>query len=63
MRLLALGLTNKEIALKLYIGESTVKTHVGNILLKLGVQGRTQAALYAAKAGLAELPGSSGLKL
>ena len=60
LRLLALGLTNKEIALDLHIGDSTVKTHVGNILLKLGVQSRTQAALYAAKTGLVEIPGSAG---
>jgi NarL family two-component system response regulator LiaR len=37
------------------IGEKTVKTHVSNILSKLGVQSRTQAALYAAHNGLAEL--------
>ena len=61
LRLLALGLTNKEIALSLHIGDSTVKTHVGNILMKLGVQSRTQAALYAAKTGLVELPGSAGV--
>ena len=55
LKLLAGGLTNKEIALKLEVGESTVKTHVSNILLKLGVQSRTQAALYAAQSGLAKL--------
>jgi DNA-binding NarL/FixJ family response regulator len=58
LKLLALGQTNKEIALQLRIGDSTVKTHVGNILLKLGVQSRTQAALYAAQTGMVELPGS-----
>src|SRR5262245_40710455 len=47
LRLLAAGLANKEIALKLNIGEKTVKTHVSNILLKLNVRSRTQAALYA----------------
>lgn len=62
LRLLALGLTNKEIAQDLHIGDSTVKTHVGNILLKLGVQSRTQAALFAAKTGLVELPGSTGVR-
>jgi NarL family two-component system response regulator LiaR len=55
LRLLALGKANKEIARELYIGEKTVKTHVSNILLKLGVQSRTQAALYAAQNGLAQL--------
>ena len=55
LRLLAQGKANKEIAFDLIIGEKTVKTHVSNILLKLGVQSRTQAALYAAQNGLAEL--------
>jgi DNA-binding NarL/FixJ family response regulator len=53
LRLLAAGLANKEIARELSIGEQTVKTHVSSILGKLGVQSRTQAALYAQKAGLA----------
>jgi DNA-binding NarL/FixJ family response regulator len=52
LRLLAAGLANKEIARDLNIGEQTVKTHVSSILGKLGVQSRTQAALYAQKAGL-----------
>ncbi len=52
LRLLAEGKANKEIALSLRIGEKTVKTHVSNILAKLGVQSRTQAALYAARIGL-----------
>jgi DNA-binding NarL/FixJ family response regulator len=55
LKLLAQGKANKEIAFDLIIGEKTVKTHVSNILLKLGVQSRTQAALYAAQHGLAEL--------
>jgi DNA-binding NarL/FixJ family response regulator len=52
LRLLAMGKANKEIARALTIGEQTVKTHVSNILGKLGVQSRTQAALYAARVGL-----------
>jgi DNA-binding NarL/FixJ family response regulator len=52
LRLLAEGRANKEIAVALAIGEKTVKTHVSNILSKLGVQSRTQAALYAAQIGL-----------
>jgi DNA-binding NarL/FixJ family response regulator len=52
LRLLAQGLANKEIALALSISENTVKTHVGNVLTKLGVQSRTQAALYASHIGL-----------
>jgi two-component system, NarL family, response regulator LiaR len=53
LRLIAGGKANKEIALSLSIGEQTVKTHVSNILTKLGVQSRTQAALYASQAGIA----------
>jgi two-component system, NarL family, response regulator LiaR len=52
LRLLARGLANKEIANELVIAEKTVKTHVSNILGKLGVQSRTQAALYAGRIGL-----------
>ncbi|MCA9865805.1 MAG: response regulator transcription factor [Anaerolineae bacterium] len=52
LRLVAQGLANKQIALELSIGEKTVKTHVSNILSKLGVVSRTQAALYAARVGL-----------
>jgi NarL family two-component system response regulator LiaR len=52
LRLLAKGLANKEIAVTLNIGETTVKTHVSNILMKLGVPSRTQAALYAVRIGL-----------
>ncbi|MGE3073499.1 MAG: response regulator [Dehalococcoidia bacterium] len=55
LRLLAQGKANKEIALALYIGENTVKTHVSSILVKLGVQSRTQAALYARQIGLGPL--------
>ncbi len=54
LRLLAQGQSNKEIAYKLSIGEKTVKTHVSNILAKLNVSSRTQAALYAARMGLVE---------
>jgi len=52
LRLLAQGKANKEIAQDLYISETTVKTHVSNILMKLGVPSRTQAALYAVRIGL-----------
>jgi DNA-binding NarL/FixJ family response regulator len=55
LRLLAEGKANKEIAHGLRIGEKTVKTHVSNILAKLGVQSRTQAALYAVQIGLVSL--------
>jgi len=52
LRLVAQGMANKEIANALSIGEKTVKTHVSHVLQKLGVQSRTQAALYAARIGL-----------
>ena len=54
LRRLGRGLANKEIAQTLGIGETTVKSHVKRILAKLGVQSRTQAALYAARIGLVE---------
>lgn len=54
LRLLAQGQSNKEIAYTLSIGEKTVKTHVSNILSKLNVTSRTQAALYAARIGLVD---------
>ncbi|MBK8019927.1 MAG: response regulator transcription factor [Chloroflexi bacterium] len=56
LRLLAAGLSNKEIAEKLVIGEKTVKTHVSNILAKLNMTSRTQAALHAVRIGLVEGP-------
>ena len=52
LRLIGTGKANKEIASALTIGEKTVKTHVSNILAKLGVQSRTQAALYAVRSGI-----------
>ena len=52
LRLLARGLANKEISRDLGIAEKTVKTHVSSSLGKLGVQSRTQAALYAGRVGV-----------
>jgi NarL family two-component system response regulator LiaR len=52
LRLLAGGYSNKEIARSLGIAEKTVKSHVSNILAKLGLLSRTQAALYAIRIGL-----------
>ena len=59
LRLLAIGLANKDISRELGIGQGTVKTHVSNVLAKLGVQSRTQAALHAVRMGIVsagELP-------
>ena len=52
LRLIAKGQANKQVARELHIGEQTVKTHVSNILGKLQLQSRTQAALYAVDRGL-----------
>lgn len=57
LQLLARGKSNKEIAAELVIGEKTVKTHVSNILGKLNVPSRTQAALHAVRSGLVPLDG------
>ncbi|MFL6057780.1 MAG: response regulator [Rubrobacteraceae bacterium] len=55
LRFLARGKANKQIASSLYVSEKTVKAHVSSILMKLGVQSRTQAALYAVRAGLVSI--------
>lgn len=52
LRLLAGGAANREIARSLYLSEGTVKNHVSNILSRLGVRDRTQAAIYAHERGL-----------
>ncbi len=52
LRLIAAGKSNTEIAETLVIGESTVKTHIGNILKKLHLEDRTQAAVYAWQEGI-----------
>jgi DNA-binding NarL/FixJ family response regulator len=55
LRLLARGRSNRQIARDLYVEEKTVKAHVSSILRKLGMQSRTQAALYAVRDGLVSL--------
>jgi NarL family two-component system response regulator LiaR len=55
LRLIAKGCSNKEIALKLSVSELTVRTHVSNILSKLHLASRTQAALYALQKGITSL--------
>jgi DNA-binding NarL/FixJ family response regulator len=49
---IARGLSNREIAEKMFISEKTVKTHVSNVLDKLGMEDRTRAAIWALKHGL-----------
>ena len=58
LKLIARGLSNKDIATRLVVSEKTVKTHVSNLLTKLNLPSRTQAALYALKEGLATLEGT-----
>ena len=56
LSLLSKGLTNKEIAERLYISQNTVRTHVVNIFRTIGVKTRTEASAYAFKKGI----GSTG---
>lgn len=62
LRLIAQGCSNKEIAEQLVITEMTVRTHVSNVLSKLHLASRTQAALYALKEGIASLEDVPGPK-
>lgn len=52
VRLLGRGLSNSEIAAALFLGEATVKTHVGNVLAKLSLRDRTHAVVFAYETGL-----------
>jgi two-component system, NarL family, response regulator LiaR len=62
LRHVAQGCSNKEIALKLVLSELTVRTHVSNILGKLHLASRTQAALYALQKGITSLQDIPGIQ-
>ena len=52
LELIAKGLTNNEMAAEMFVGEATVKTHVGNVLMKLGMRDRVQAVIFAYEHGI-----------
>ncbi|MBD8060713.1 response regulator transcription factor [Actinomycetaceae bacterium Sa1BUA1] len=53
LRMLARGLTNAEMAAEMFVSETTVKTHVGRVLMKLALRDRVQAVIYAYETGVA----------
>src|SRR5512143_3615261 len=59
LKLLATGLSNKEIASQLFLSVNTVKVHLRNIFTKLGVQSRTEATLIAIQRGYVNVPSTA----
>lgn len=59
LRLIATGMSNAEIATHLSIGETTVKTHVARVLMKLGLRDRVQATIFAYEAGVVRASSSN----
>ena len=55
LRLVARGKSNRDIADELFVGNETVKSHVGSVLMKLGVHGRTQAVIAAYESGFVRI--------
>jgi DNA-binding NarL/FixJ family response regulator len=62
LALVAEGLTNRQIAVRLYLGEGTVRNYVSSVLAKIGVSNRAEAAAYAVKHNISELIPPSGSK-